>query len=277
MSIKIYRPLNPGLRQTSVIKDPTLTKERPLKSLLVFRHQKSGRNSAGKITVRHRGGGARRYTRLVDFKRDKYNVPGRVSRLEYDPNRNTRLALIAYRDGERRYILANHNLQVGQTVMSSQKRIDIQDGNRMPLKYLPTGSVIFDIELRPGRGGKLCRSAGNAASLMAIENGQANLKLPSGEVRLVSQDCAATLGTPSNAEYRNIRWGKAGRIRHLGIRPTVRGKVMNPVDHPHGGGEGKNAIGLKHPKTYTGKPALGVKTRKSIKHSNKFIIQRRRK
>ncbi len=276
MAIKVYRPINPGLRKTSVLKNKELTTERPLKSLITFRKQHSGRNNTGRITVRHKGGGHKRFIRVVDFKRDKYDIEAKVERLEYDPNRNVNIALVIYADGERRYVLASEQLKVGDKIVSSKNKVEIKDGNRTALKNIPTGMQVYDIELAVGGGGKMCRSAGNAAVLMALDAGKANLRLPSGEVRMVSQDAAATMGVPSNAEYRNIRWGKAGRMRHRGIRPTVRGKAMNPVDHPHGGGEGKHPIGMKQPKTYKGKFALGVKTRKSKKYSNRLIVKRRK-
>jgi len=276
MPIKIYKPTNPGLRKTSVVKDATLTKVKPLKALRKIRKRMAGRNSSGRITVRHRGGGAKRFIRLVDFKRDKYDIPAKVATIEYDPNRNARIALLFYRDGEKRYIIAPSGLKVGSTVVSSNKIIEIQPGNQTKLKNIPTGTEIYNVELVAGKGGQLCRSAGNYAILNSLDSGKATLKLPSGEVRIVADDCMATIGIVSNSEYRNIRWGKAGRMRHRGIRPTVRGKVMNPVDHPHGGGEGRQSIGMKHPKTYKGKNAYGVKTRKRRKASDKLIIKRRK-
>ena len=277
MAIKLYRPTTSARRHTSVMKDDLLTKKQPEKNLLITRKEKSGRNFSGKITVRHRGGGAKQFIRIIDFLRDKYDIPALVRALEYDPNRNVRIALVAYADGEKRYMLSSEDMRVGDQVMSSQKQIAIRNGNRMPLKFIPTGMQVYDIELTVGGGGKMCRSAGNAATIMALDGGYAQIKMPSGEIRLVSENCSATLGVPSNAEYINIRWGKAGRMRHRGIKPTVRGKVMNPVDHPHGGGEAKNSIGLKYPKTYTGKHALGVKTRKNKKYSNRLIVKRRSK
>jgi large subunit ribosomal protein L2 len=276
MAVKVYKPINPGLRRTSVVKDPTLTKKRPEKSLRTFRKQRAGRNSLGQLTVRHKGGGARRFIRTIDFKRDKFDIPAKVASVEYDPNRNARIALLVYRDGEKRYIIAPTGLKQGVVLMSSKKLIDVQVGNQMPLKHIPTGTEVHNVEMVSGKGGQMCRSAGNYATLMSIDSKRALLKLPSGEIRMVSEDCMATIGTTSNAEFQNIRWGKAGRMRHRGIRPTVRGKVMNPVDHPHGGGEARNPIGMKHPKTYKGKTAMGVKTRKLRKQSDALIVKRRK-
>ncbi len=276
MAIKVYKPTTPARRRTSILVNKSLTKARPHKSLVVIKKKTAGRNNQGKITVRHKGGGVKRYIRLVDFKQDKYNVPARVESLEYDPNRSASLALLVYADGERRYILAPADLKVGDKILSSKDKIAIQVGNRLSLKNIPTGTVVYNVEMMPGKGGQLARSAGNAVTLMALDNGKAQLKLPSGEIRIVSEECSATIGSANNPEHRNVRWGKAGRMRRLGVRPTVRGKVMNPVDHPHGGGEGHNPIGLKSPKTYTGKKAYGIKTRKRTKASNKFIIKRRK-
>ena len=276
MAIKVYKPTTPARRKTSVIVNRELTKKRPKKSLIKIRKQKAGRNNKGRITVRHKGGGAKRYIRIIDFKRVKFDVPAKVETLEYDPNRNTNIALIVYADGARSYILAPDKLKVGDKVISSQKKINPNIGNRLMLKNIPIGTVVFNIEITPSKGGQLARSSGNSTTLMALYDKKAQLRLPSGEIRIISEDCMATIGIPSNIEFRNIRWGKAGRKRHLGIRPTVRGKAMNPVDHPHGGGEGSNPIGMKHPKTYKGKPAYGIKTRKKNKPSNKFIIKRRK-
>lgn len=277
MPLKLYKPINPGLRHTSVIRDAALSKARPPKALTIIRKGKGGRNAQGKITVRHQGGGEKRFIRIVDFKRDKYTIPATVTSIEYDPNRSAYLALLQYTDGERRYMIAPVGMRVGDKVLTSHEPGDAKIGNRFPLKHIPTGLQIHSIELVPGKGGQLCRSAGAYAVLSSLDAGMALLKLPSGEVRMVPDTCMATIGMPSNPEYRTIRWGKAGRMRHRGIRPTVRGKVMNPVDHPHGGGEGKHPIGMKHPKTFRGKPALGVKTRKRRKQSNAFIIQRRKR
>lgn len=275
MAIKIYKPTTPARRQTSVLTSENLTKKQPEKSLIVSKKRMAGRNAQGKITVRHQGGGGRKKIRVIDYKQDKFDIPAKVAAMEYDPNRNARIALLNYIDGEKRYVIAPHDLKVGQEVMSSLKLIDFKVGNRLPLELIPTGMFVYNIELVPGKGGQLARSAGNNVYLMGLDNGHAQLKLPSGEVRLVSQNCLANIGSVSNPEYKNIRWGKAGRMRHRGIRPTVRGKAMNPVDHPHGGGEGHNPIGLKNPKTPWGKPALGVKTRKQGKESGRFILRRR--
>ena len=276
MPIKSFRPTTFGRRGASVDTFEDVTKKEPEKSLLIPKIRISGRNSQGKITVRHRGGGAKRMIRVVDFMRDKYDVPARVAAIEYDPGRGGRLALLNYRDGEKRYILAPADLKVGETVTSSKDKIENKTGNRMPLKHVPIGLMVHDLELYAGSGGKMVRGAGNGAQLMAIEGDMAQIKLPSGEYRMVSKECAATIGIVSNPDHWLVRLGKAGRMRHTGFRPRVRGKVMNPVDHPHGGGEGKNPIGHKHPKTPWGKPALGVKTRKHKKQSSKFIVKRRK-
>lgn len=276
MAIKIYKPTSPARRHTSVLRVAGLSRKKPEKSLLLSGKNQAGRNAQGRITVRHRGGGAKKLVRIIDYRRDKFDIPAKVAALEYDPNRNALIALLHYRDGEKRYMVAPQELKTGETVMSSKKLIDLKIGNALPLKYIPTGFFVYNVELDPGQGGQLARSAGNAIYLMALDSGYAQLKMPSGEVRLVPEECLATIGATSNPEYKNIRWGKAGRTRHRGIRPTVRGKVMNPVDHPHGGGEGRNPIGLKQPKTPWGKPALGVKTRKTSRKSNKLIIKRRK-
>ncbi len=278
MPIKLYKPTTSARRHTSVSVSFVAPKKNKLvKKLSVIKKKHGGRNNQGKITVRHQGGGAKRYIRIVDFKMDKYDIPAKVEQIEYDPNRNAYIALICYRDGERRYILACENLKKDQVVVSSETKLTLSDGNRFPLHLIPAGTPICNLELQPKKGGKLVRSAGNSATLMGIDGNNAQIKLPSGEMRLVSKDCFATIGAVSNSEFRNIRWGKAGRTRHRGIRPTVRGKVMNPCDHPHGGGEGKHPIGLKYPKTPWGKHAIGVKTRKKKKYSNNRIIKRRAK
>lgn len=276
MAVKIYKPITPGLRQTSVLKDETLGSKATPKQLRVIKKRTGGRNQTGSITVRHRGGGAKQFIRVVDFKRDKFDIPAKVESLEYDPNRNAFLALLLYQDGERRYIIAPQKVQAGSTLVSSDKPVEVKIGNQTKLKHIPTGTEVHNIELVPGKGAQMCRSAGNYAILSSLDAGMALLKLPSGEIRMIPEECMATIGMVSNPEFRTIRWGKAGRMRHRGIRPTVRGKAMNPVDHPHGGGEGKHPIGLKYPKTYKGKKALGVKTRKRHKPSDAFIIQRRR-
>lgn len=277
MPIKLYKPTTSARRHTSVLIRKDLSKKRPEKSLIFSKKRAAGRNAQGKITVRHQGGGARKLVRVIDFLQDKYEIPGVVKALEYDPNRNTNIALVAYKDGEKRYIIAPEGMSLGTTVLASKNVAPMTPGNRMPLGSIPTGTMVHNVELNPGKGGKIARSAGNALILVSIDGQKAILKMPSGEVRIVLTSCSASIGVPSNPEFRNVRWGKAGRMRHRGIRPSVRGKAMNPVDHPHGGGEGHNPIGMKHPKTYTGKPALGVKTRKANKYSNKFIIQRRNK
>lgn len=275
MAIKIYKPTTPGRRQTSVMLSKDVTAKSSEKSLIISGKRMAGRNGQGKITVRHQGGGARKKVRIVDFKRDKFDIPAKVTAIEYDPGRNGRIALLAYADGEKRYIVAPHDCKVGDKVMSSKSKIEFKNGNAMPLVHIPAGMNVYNIELQQGRGGQLARSAGGTVTLMGFDKGYAQVKLPSGEIRQVDENCLATLGTVSNSDFKNIRWGKAGRMRHRGIRPTVRGKVMNPVDHPHGGGEGHNPIGMKHPKTPWGKNAYGVKTRKKGQASDKFILTRR--
>jgi len=278
MAIKVYKPTTPARRRTSVAKGEFVSKKnKPLKKLTIIKKQKSGRNNQGKITVRHRGGGAKRYIRQVDFKRDKFDISARIESIEYDPNRNAHIALVYYQDGERRYVLAAEDMKVNEKIICSKNKLQMGNGNRFPLSLIPVGVSVYNIELKPGQGGKIVRGAGARSIFMGVEDKHAQIKLPSGEVRLVSKDCLASLGQVSNAEFRNIRWGKAGRIRNKGIRPTVRGKAMNPCDHPHGGGEGRQPIGMKHPKTPWGKPALGVKTRKKNKYSDKLILKRRKK
>ncbi len=276
MAIKIYKPTTPGRRKSSVLSSDDITKKKPEKSLLKGLKKRSGR-SKGKISVRHRGSGARRRYRIIDFKQNRYDEVATVIAIEYDPNRNSRIALIQYEDGKKSYIIAPNNTVVGDTVTSSMKKIEIKSGNRMPLMYIPAGSGVYNIEMLPGRGAQLARSAGTVAVLQAIEGKYAQLKMPSGEIRLIPKTAHASIGQVSNPDYRLVRWGKAGRMRHRGIRPTVRGKVMNPVDHRHGGGEGAQPIGLKRPVTAWGKPALGVKTRKKKKPSNSLIVKRRKK
>lgn len=277
MGIKKVKPTTPGRRGMSLDDFSDITKSKPEKSLIVIKKRKSGRNSQGRITVRHRGGGAKRYIRIIDFKRDKFDVPAKVSSIEYDPNRGARIALLRYNDGEKRYIVAPIGLRVGNEVISSRKQVEIKIGNAMPIKYIPAGVAVYNIELEPGMGAKLARGAGNSAGVMGIEGKYAQIKMPSGEIRLIKKDCLCTVGQASNPDRRHIKIGKAGRKRYLGIRPTVRGTAMNPKDHPHGGGEGNQPIGLKHPKTPWGKPALGVKTRKKNRPSDKLIIKRRKK
>lgn len=275
MPVKRYRPTTPGRRNSSVDTFSDVSKKKPEKSLLIAKKQRAGRSKQGKITVRHRGGGSRRHIRIIDFKRDKFGIPAKVDAIEYDPNRGARLMLLVYKDGEKRYSLAPHGVKEGDVVVSQNNKGEVVDGNRFPLEFIPVGMPIHDVELQPGQGGKLIRSAGSSARLMAVEGKHATIKLRSGEIRLLPKGCMATIGQVSNPDYRLIRWGKAGRMRHRGIRPTVRGKAMNPVDHPHGGGEGRTPIGLKRPKTPTGKPALGVKTRRNHS-SDKFILSRRK-
>ena len=275
MSIKTYRPTTPARRQMSVSGFDGVDKHaKPEKSLIEVRKKNSGRNSYGRITVRHKGGGNRRKYRVIDFRRDKLDMPGKVLRLEYDPNRTAFIALTEYEDGERRYILAPVGLAAGDTVVSSPAA-DIKPGNCLPLENIPVGTVIHNVELYPGRGAQLVRSAGVAAQLMAKEGNMATIRMPSGEMRKVRMDCRATIGQVGNIDHANVSIGKAGRKRHMGIRPTVRGSVMNPVDHPHGGGEGKSPIGRPGPVTPWGKPALGYKTRKTKNPTDKFIVKRR--
>lgn len=274
MGIRKYKPTTPGLRGMTVSTFEEITRDTPEKSLTVTLKKHSGRNNTGRITVRHKGGGTRAKYRIIDFKRDKDGVPGKVSSIEYDPNRTANIALITYADGEKRYIIAPGKLEVGQTIVSGPDA-DIVVGNALPLANIPVGTIIHNVELKPGKGGQLARSAGNGAQLMAKEGDYAQVRLPSGEVRKVSMRCKATIGEVGNEESANIQIGKAGRTRHMGIRPTVRGSVMNPNDHPHGGGEGRAPVGRKSPVTPWGKPALGYKTRKKNKDSNKYIVKRR--
>ena len=274
MAIKNYKPTTPSRRNMSVTDFTVLSKVDPEKSLLAPLNKKSGRNSYGRITVRHRGGGNRRKYRLIDFKRQKHGMNATVLTIEYDPNRSAFIALVQYEDGEKRYILAPNGLKVGDVVVSGPDA-DIKPGNALPLINIPTGTFIHNVELYPGKGGQLARSAGNMAQLMAKEQGMALLRLPSGELRNVPANCMATVGQVSNTDHENVKIGKAGRTRHMGVRPTVRGSVMNPCDHPHGGGEGKAPIGRPGPVTPWGKPALGYKTRNPKKASNKFIVRHR--
>jgi len=277
MGIKIVKPTSPGRRSATFDDFSDITKTQPEKSLIIIRKIQAGRNNQGKITVRHQGGGVKRYIRQIDFFRDKFDVPGKIMSVEYDPNRGARIGLVNYQDGAKRYIVMPIGLKVGEVILSSQKPIEIKAGNALPIKFIPPGVAVYNIELEPGRGGKIARAAGNLVYVMGVEGNYAQLKMPSGEIRLVNKDCLSTVGQVSNPDYRHITIGRAGRQRLLGIRPTVRGTAQNPVDHPHGGGEGNQPIGLKHPKTKWGKPALGVKTRKGNKKSNRLIIQRRKK
>ena len=276
MAIRKYKPTSPALRQMTVSTFEEITKKDPEKSLLVSMSKSAGRNSQGRITIRHRGGGAKRKYRIIDFKRDKDSIPGKVASIEYDPNRTANIALINYVDGEKRYIVAPNGLKVGDVIISGEEA-DIKVGNSKKLKDIPVGTTIHNVELKPGKGAQLVRSAGTVAQLMAKEGKFAQIKLPSGEFRLVSVDCRATIGQVGNIDHELITIGKAGRKRHMGIRPTVRGSAMNPVDHPHGGGEGRAPIGMPAPSTPWGKPALGYKTRKKKNKTDKYIVRRRTK
>jgi len=275
MAIRGYSPTSPARRFMTVSTFEEITKKEPEKSLLRPLRKKGGRNASGRITVRHQGGGAKQKYRVIDFKRDKDGIPAKVAAIEYDPNRTANIALLHYVDGEKRYILAPVGLKVGDTVESGENA-DIKPGNALPLENIPVGTMIHNIELKAGKGGQLVRSAGGAAQLMAKEGDYAQVRLPSGEVRMLPIKCKATIGQVGNVDHENISIGKAGRKRWMGIRPTVRGVVMNPVDHPHGGGEGKSPIGMPSPVTPWGKPTLGYKTRKKNKWSDKFIVKRRK-
>ena len=274
MSIRFYKPMTNGTRNMSVTDYSNLSKVKPERSLLEPMRKTSGRNSYGRITVRHKGGGNRRKYRVIDFKRDKFGMPATVLTLEYDPNRSAHICLVQYEDGEKRYIIAPDGLNVGDKIEAGPEA-DIKVGNALPLVNIPVGTVVHNVELYPGRGGQLARSAGNSAQLMAKEGGYALLRLPSSELRKVPVVCMATVGVVGNTDHENVKIGKAGRTRHMGIRPTVRGSVMNPCDHPHGGGEGKAPIGRPGPVTPWGKPALGYKTRAKKNRSDKLIVKRR--
>lgn len=275
--MKIFNPITPGQRARVKADDSQLTKgARPLKKLLGVKKSNAGRARWGRITVRHQGGGHKKKYRFVDFKQDKLNIPGKVKSIEYDPNRSSFITLINYKDGEKRYTLAPQNLKIGEEIVTGEKVI-LKPGNRMPLKNIPVGTFVYNIEITPGQGGKIARSAGNSAQVMAVEGGYVHLALPSGEVRMILENCLASIGALSNPEHKFENLGKAGRMRWRGVRPRVRGSAMNPVDHPHGGGEGRAPIGLRRgPKTPWGKQAFGVRTRKSKKHSDKLILQRRK-
>ncbi len=275
MPIKVYKPTSPGRRDMSVSTFEEITRTSPEKSLLRPLKKRAGRNFRGKITVRHRGGGHKRRYRVIDFKRDKFGVPGRVSSIEYDPNRSARIALVSYADGEKRYIIAPVGLMVGDVVMSGPDA-EIHAGNALPISSIPVGSTIHNIELHVGKGGQLARAAGTSAQLLAKEGRYAHIRLPSGEVRLVSVNCMATLGQVGNTDHGNVSLGKAGRKRWLGFRPSVRGSAMDPASHPHGGGEGRSPIGMPGPKSPWGKPTLGYKTRRN-KSTDKWIVRRRGK
>ena len=276
MAIRVLKSITNGTRNSSLLVNTEITKSTPEKSLLAPKKIKSGRNSQGKITVRHRGGGEKRKYRLVDFKRIKDGITARVTAIEYDPNRSSNIALITYKDGVKSYILAPKGLEVGSIIESGEK-VDIKVGNAMPIMNIPVGTVIHNIELRPGKGGQLARSAGNSAQILGREGKYVLIRLASGETRMILGTCRATIGVVGNEDYGLVKVGKAGRTRHMGIRPTVRGSVMNPNDHPHGGGEGRAPIGRSGPMTPWGKPALGLKTRKNKKQSNKYIVTRRKK
>lgn len=275
MAIKFYKPTTPGRRNMTTMDYSGLSKVDPERSLLEPIKKNAGRNSYGRITVRHRGGGNRRKYRVIDFKRERFGITATVQTLEYDPNRSAFIALVQYEDGEKRYIIAPQDLKVGDKIVSGPEA-DIKPGNALPLINIPVGTFLHNIELYPGKGAQLARSAGNTAQLMAKENGMALLRLPSGELRNVPAACMATVGVVSNPEHANVNYGKAGRKRHMGWRPTVRGSVMNPCDHPHGGGEGKSPIGRPGPVTPWGKPALGYKTRQKNKRTDKYIVKRRK-
>ena len=273
MAIRVYKPTSPARRFMSVLTYEEITTNKPEKSLLECKKKNAGRNKQGKITVRHQGGGNKVKYRIIDFKRDKDGIPAKVAAIEYDPNRSAFIALLHYVDGEKRYILAPLGLKAGDTVISGPEA-DIKPGNALPIANIPLGTLIHNVEIKAGRGGQLVRSAGNAAQLMAKEGAYAQVRLPSGEVRKIPMNAKATIGTVGNTDHENVRIGKAGRKRHMGVRPTVRGVVMNPCDHPHGGGEGKSPVGMPAPVTPWGKPALGLKTRKHKKYSNKMIVKR---
>ena len=277
MALKFYKPTTPGLRKTSVVVYSDLAKK-PAgpRSKFLSKAKSGGRNQHGHITVRHIGGGARKIIRQIDSRRIRFDIPARVSSSEYDPNRSAFISLFSYRNGAKDYIIAPANVKVGDEVISSQGKVDGKPGNRTMIKNIPASTIVHDVELSPGRGGQIVKGAGNYTTIMAVEGGYGILKLPSGELRKILETCMATIGQVSNVDHFNVRVGKAGRKRLMGIRPTVRGKAMNPVDHPHGGGEGRNPIGLKYPKTPWGKHALGVKTRKKNKLSNLFIVKRRK-
>jgi len=276
LAIKNYKPTTPSRRNMSVIDYSELSKKKPEKKLLAPLNKKAGRNSYGRITVRHRGGGNRKKYRIIDLKRQKFGINGKIISVEYDPNRSAHIALIEYEDKDKRYIIAPNGAKVGDSILSGPEA-DIKPGNALPLKNIPTGTFIHNVELHPGKGAQLARAAGNMAQLMALEGELALLRLPSGELRNVPAECMATVGQVSNLDHLNVKIGKAGRKRNMGWRPTVRGSVMNPCDHPHGGGEGKSPIGRPGPVTPWGKPALGYKTRNKKKASNKFIVRRRNK
>jgi large subunit ribosomal protein L2 len=273
MPVKLYKPTSPGRRGMTSFTYEEITKTKPERSLIVIKRKYGGRNAYGRVTVRHRGGGSRRFIRLIDYRRDKHDIPAKVAAIEYDPNRTARIALLHYADGEKRYIIAPLDLKVGDTILSGPKA-EIRTGNSMPISQIPVGTLVHNVELKEGKGGQLVRSAGAGAQLLAKEGEYAQLRLPSGEMRLVRQSCYATIGIVGNVERRNIKLGKAGRKRHLGLRPTVRGTAMSPRDHPHGGGEGRQPAGMPGPKTPWGKPTRGYRTR-NHKSTDKYIVRRR--
>jgi len=275
MPVKKYKPVTPGTRGMTGYTFEEITKSTPERSLLLPLRKSGGRNAHGRVTVRHRGGGHRRFIRVVDFKREKHNIPAKVAAIEYDPNRTARLALLFYADGEKRYIIAPLDLKVGDTVLTGPAA-EIRSGNSLPISNIPVGTLIHNIEIKEGRGGQMVRAAGGAAQLLAKEGDFAQIRMPSGEVRLLYQPCYATIGQIGNLDHGNVKLGKAGRKRHLGIRPTVRGSAMSPRDHPHGGGEGRQPIGLAGPKSQWGKPTLGYKTRRN-KKTDQYIVRRRSK
>lgn len=275
MAVKVYKPITPGLRDMTGNTFEEITKSTPERSLIVIRKAHGGRNSYGRITVRHQGGGNRQYIRIVDFKRDKRDIPAKVAAIEYDPNRTGRLALLNYVDGEKRYIVAPLGLVVGDTIITSASA-DIRVGNCLPIANIPIGTLVHNVELKEGKGGQLVRAAGGAAQILAKEGDFAQVRLPSGEVRLIRQSCYATIGQVGNLDHKNVKLGKAGRKRHLGVRPTVRGTAMSPRDHPHGGGEGRQPVGMPGPKTPWGRPTLGYRTRRN-KQTDKYIVRRRSK
>jgi len=275
MAIKKFKPVTPSQRGMTGYTFEEITKSKPERSLLVLRKAFAGRNAYGRVTVRHRGGGNRRFIRIVDFKREKHNVPARVAAIEYDPNRTARLAMLHYVDGEKRYIIAPVDLKVGDTIISGPQA-EVRPGNNMPIANIPVGTLLHNLELQAGKGGQLVRSAGSAAQLLAKEGDYAQIRMPSGEVRLIRQTCYATIGQVGNLDHSNIKLGKAGRKRHMGVRPTVRGTAMSPRDHPHGGGEGRQPVGMAGPKSPWGKPTRGYKTRRN-KKSDQYIVRRRGK
>jgi large subunit ribosomal protein L2 len=275
MAVKKYKPITPGQRGMTGYTFEEITKSKPERSLLMPLRKSGGRNMYGRVTVRHRGGGARRHIRIVDFKRDKRSIPARVAAIEYDPNRTSRLALLFYADGEKRYIIAPLDMRVGDSVMSGPGA-ELRPGNSLPIANIPVGTLVHNVELQEGRGGQLVRAAGGAAQLLAKEGDYAQVRLPSGEVRLIRQSCYATIGQVGNVDHGNVKLGKAGRKRHMGIRPTVRGSAMSPRDHPHGGGEGRQPIGMPSPKSPWGQPTLGKKTRRN-KRTDQYIVRRRGK